>query len=252
MKKIFLLFLLFISIAVNSQEKKSTKMGQASLEEVKMTIYDKDSTAAAVVLYEHANVYLDPTEKYNTRTDYYYRIKILDKTAFEKADIEINLYKKKRVLNIRGITNNLSDKGSKESTSLSKDKIFKVKESENWTSYKFAMPNVKVGSVIEYSYSLISPYSGINDWYFQSDIPKIKSEFDAAVLGNYKYNVRIVGALKLDKDEPSIDKKCILIEGIADYGICAIYSYGMDDIPAFKEEDYMLSEDNYISHLSFD
>lgn len=251
MKKIALLLFLFNSIVTFAQKEKSSKMGQTTLDELNMVIYDKDSTAAAVVLYEHANVYLDQNNDYNTRTDYYYRIKILNKTAFNEANIEINLYKKKRVLDIKAITYNLSEIGTKVQNTLSKDKIFKVEKSKNWTSHRFTMSNIKVGSVIEYSYSIISPYLGISDWYFQSDIPKIKSEFDAAVLGNYKYNVRIIGYFKLDKDEPSVNKKCVYIEGLGQ-GACSIYSYGMNDIPAFKEEDYMLSKKNYISRISFD
>ncbi len=250
MKRIPLVFLLFISFLINGQQKKSSKMGQTSLEELKMIIYDKDSTAAAVVLYEHGNVYLDPKKDYNTRTDFYFRIKILDKTAFEQANISIDLYEKKKVLDIKAITYNLSESGTIKPTYLSKDKIFIVKENENWTSHKFTMPNVKVGSVLEYSYSIVSPYLGIPDWYFQSDIPKLKSEFDAAVLGNYKYNIRIVGFLALDKDDASVEKKCLVINGIK--GACAIYSYGIYDVPAFKKEDYMLSSSNYISRLSFD
>lgn len=226
-------------------------MGRTTIDELKMTIYDKDSTAAAVVLYEHANVYLDQNNDYNTRTDFYFRIKILNKSAFDQANISIDLYKKKEIKNIKAITYNLSEIGAIVTTSLSKDKIFKVEETKNWTTHRFTMPNIKEGSVIEYSYSIISLYLGINDWYFQSDIPKIKSEFDAAILGNYKYNIRIVGFFKLDKDETSIDKECVYIDGLGQ-GACAIYSYGMNDIPAFKEEDYMLSKKNYISHLSFD
>ena len=251
MKKIAFVIFLFTANLIFAQKEKSSKIGKTTLDELNMTVYQKDSTAAAVVLYEHANVYIDPNNDYNTRTDYYYRIKILDKTAFDKANIEINSYKKKKVINIEGITYNISEDGSKKKTHLSKDKIFEVEESKNWTSHRFAMPNIKVGSVIEYSYSIISPYLGISKWYFQSDIPKIKSEFDAAILGNYQYNIRIIGYLKLDKDKPSVDKKCVYIDGIGE-GACAIYSYGMNDIPAFKEEAYMLSKQNYISHISFD
>ncbi|WP_439131941.1 hypothetical protein [Polaribacter sp.] len=226
-------------------------MRQTTLDELKMTVYQKDSTAAAVVLYEHANVYLDPKNDYNTRTDYYYRIKILDKKAFDKANISIDLYKKKKVKDIKAMTYNISDTGAMHVTPIDNDKIFEVEESKNWTAHRFTMPNIKEGSVIEYSYSIISPYLGIPDWYFQSDIPKIKSEFDAAILGNYKYNVRITGYQKLDKDKPSVNKKCVYLDGIGE-GACLIYSYGMYNIPAFKEEGYMLSKDNYISHLSFD
>ena len=241
MKLYSLLLLLFISSLTYSQKEKSTKMGQTTLEELKMAIYDKDTTASAVVLYEHANVYLDPYNDHKTRTDYYYRIKILDKTTYHLANITLNQYKKKKIIDIKAITYNLSESGSMIKNHLSEDKIYSIKESENWTSKKFTMPNLKEGSVIEYKYSIISPYLGIADWYFQSSIPKIKSEFDAAILGNYKYNLRVIGFLKLDKDDPSVKKKCIFIDGIG-HGGCAIYSYGMYDIPAFKEEDYMLSK----------
>ena len=87
-------------------------MGQTTLEELKMTIYDKDSTATAVVLYEHANRYPDRNNHEIPRTDYYYRIKILDKTAFNLADISINLYKKQNITDISAITYNLSDNGT--------------------------------------------------------------------------------------------------------------------------------------------
>ena len=64
---------------------------------------------------------------------------------------------------------------------LDKD-IFTLKESENWTVKKFTLPNIKEGTVIEYKYSIISPYLSIDDWDFQSNIPKIKSEFDASII----------------------------------------------------------------------
>ncbi|SDS02528.1 protein of unknown function [Polaribacter sp. KT25b] len=226
-------------------------MGQTTLDELKMTIYDKDSTATAVVLYEHANIYIDVNNDYNTRTDFYFRIKILDKTAFDLANISIHLFKKKRLLDVKARTYNLTEIGTIEKIALSEDKIYTKDASENWTTKNFTLPNIKVGSVIEYSYSIISPYLGIDDWLFQSDIPKIKSEFDAAILGNYKYKIRITGYLKLDKDDVSVKKKCIYIQGLGE-GDCAIYSYGIDDIPAFEEEDYMLSKKNYLSRLSFD
>ncbi len=243
--------LLFFTIIMYSQKEKSSNMRQTTLDELEMTVYTKDSTAAAVVLYEHANVYLDPDNDHKTRTDYYYRIKILDQDAFDQANISIRLYKEKRVSDIKAITYNISETGSMTTSLLDKDKIFEVKESKNWTTQRFTMPNIKVGSVIEYAYSIISPYLGIPDWYFQSEIPKIKSEFDAAILGNYKYNVRLTGFLKLDKDKPSVDKKCVYISGLGD-GACVIYAYGMYNVPAFEEEGYMLSKENYISHLSFD
>ena len=250
MKKIALLLLLSTSFII-AQKKKSTKMGLTTLDELKMTVYDKDSTATAVVLYEHANRYPDKANDEIPRTDYYYRIKILDKASFDLANIVIGIYKDQRVKDISAKTYNLTDLGTMDiSTVLEKD-IFSITENKNWKSKKFTLPNIKKGSVIEYKYSITSPYLSIDDWVFQSDIPKIKSELDVSILGNYQYNVKKIGYLKLDKNEPSIDKKCVYVPGIGN-GACAVYSYGMYNIPAFKEEDYMLSKKNYMSRISFD
>ncbi|WP_373943106.1 DUF3857 domain-containing protein [Polaribacter sejongensis] len=249
--KFFTLLLLLSSTLIIAQKSKTTTMGKTTLAELQMTIYDKDSTATAVVLYEHANEYPDRDNDEIPRTDYYYRIKILDKASFDLADITINLYEKQKVKDISAVTYNITDNGTMNSTYLNGKDIFTTKERDTWTVKNFTLPNIKEGSVIEYTYSVLSPYLSINDWEFQSDIPKIKSEFDASILGNYQYNIKKAGYLQLDKDEPSVDKKCVYIDGIGEGG-CATYSYGMNDIPAFKEEDYMLSKKNYISKISFD
>jgi hypothetical protein len=250
MKKITLLLLLSSTLLI-AQKEKSSKMGQTTLEELKMTIYDKDSIASAVVLYEHANLYLDKKNNYKTRTDYYRRIKILNKSSFNFANIELNLSKNTTATNIKAITYNLNKEGTIIKDSLIKKDIFTIKESDNSTVKRFTLPNIKEGSVIEYKYSKLTSSLTIPDWYFQSSIPTIKSEYDAAILGNYQYNIRIIGYLKLDKDESSSKINCIEIPGIG-MGACAIFSYGMYNVPAFKEEDYMLSKKNYISRVSFD
>lgn len=250
MKKFTLILFLSFSI-VSAQKEKSSKMGQTTLEELKMAVYDKDSTASAVILYEHANYYIDKYNKYDFRTDYYFRIKILDKKSFDLADVNIGLYGRKKAIDIKATTYNLTEIGTVNKSRIAAKDIFTVQESGNWTVKKFTLPNIKEGSVLEYSYSILSPYISISDWYFQSDIPKIKSEYDLAILGNYKYNARIVGYNKLDKNDTSIKKNCIYIDGLGQ-GACSIYSLGMNNVPAFKEEEHMLTKKNYLSRVSFD
>lgn len=249
MKKIA--FLLLLSpIFLIAQKKKSSKMGQTTLEELKMTVYDKDSTATAVVLYEHANRYPDNINNQKPRTDYYYRIKILDQSSFNLASIQIYLFNDEKIKDLKAITYNLEENGTINKSPLLKKDIFSIKEGKNWVVKKFTMPNIKVGSIIEYKYSISSPYLKIDDWYFQSDIPKIRSEFDASILGNYNYNIKMVGYLNLDKNDSSINKRCVYVNG--NRGDCLVYSFAMDNIPAFKVEDYMLSKKNYISKITFD
>ncbi|WP_439127335.1 hypothetical protein, partial [Polaribacter sp.] len=180
----------------------------------------------------------------------YYRIKILNKAGFDNANITINLYKKKYLKDLKAITYNLNGNQVIKNHLQEKD-IFETQDGDDWSVYKFTFSNIKEGSVLEYKYSIISPYLSINDWAFQSDVPKVKSEFEAAILGNYKYNIRLIGYLKLNKNEVNVKKKCIYIDGVGD-GNCVVYEFGMNNIPAFKEEDYMLSKRNYMSRLSFD
>jgi hypothetical protein len=234
-----------------SQKSKSTQLGRTTLEELKMTVYKNDSTAHAVVLYEHGNFYIDQANDYNFRTDFYFRIKILNKNAFDLATINLVTYKKENIQNIRAKTYNISNFEAMEIDDLQEKDIFKKERNENYDEISFTLPNIKEGSIIEYSYSVISPYSKIEDWKFQSNIPKIKSEFDAAILGNYRYNIRLVGFAKLDKNEGDIKKNCVDIPGL-DMGACAIVSFGMDTIAAFKEESYMTSRKNFESKMVFD
>lgn len=250
MKKTIVFISIFFVNFCFSQKNKSNKIGQTTINELKLKTYKKDSTANAVVLYEHANLYLDEDNNYKFRTDYYFRIKIFDKKAYDKGNIEIPLYKSEEVKDVKAVTYNLVGDSTKKDFLSQKD-IFTDKKNEYWKTTSFTLPNIQEGSVLEFSYSVLSPYPNIDDWYFQSDIPKVKSEFDAAILGNYKYKIRIIGFQELDKNNQSVKKRCVNIDGIGD-GACLISSMGMNNIPAFKEEKHMLSKKNFMSRLVFD
>ena len=244
-----IIFLLLQS-TVFAQKHKSTTIGKIDKEELEMKFYDQDTLADALVLYEHANVYIDEDHDYKFRTDYYYRIKIFNKEAYDKANISVSFYNKETVFAVKAVTYNLKGETINK-TWLKEDAIFTTKETEYWNETKFTLPNLKEGCVIEYVYSVLSPYSGFDDWYFQSDIPKLKSDYTAAILGNYKYNIRLVGSKPLDKKDISKTEDCIHVPGM-NSGSCINYTFGMESIPAFKEEDYMLSKKNYLSRLILD
>ncbi len=251
MKRIILLLITIASTQSFSQKKRSTKIGNVKLKELSLTNYIKDTTANAVVLHEHANYYLDEEKDYKNTTDFYFKVKILKKEGANKAIIKIPFYGKDKVYNIKGITYNISKQGKIVKNHLVNSNIFTKDLNAKWKEISFTLPNIKAGSIIEYSYSITSPYSGIDDWYFQSDTPKIKSDFTASILGNWKYKIRVVGFQKLSKNEASVNKSCVTIPGLGK-GACLILDYSMEDIPAFKEEDYMLSKENFISKLAFE
>ncbi len=250
MKRLLLLVFSLISVVNYAQKEKSTKLGQISKAELELQVYEKDSTANAVVLYEHGNLYINRDRKYRFTTDYYFRVKILKKEGFDYATIKIPLYGGEKAHDIKAVTYNISN-DEIQTNHLLKEKIFTNQINEKWREVTFTLSNIKVGSVLEYKYSITNPYSGIDDWYFQSDLPKVKSDFTAAILNNWRYHMKLVGFFKLTKNDQSIKQKCVYIPGMKS-GSCLMLDFSMEDIPPFEEEDYMLSKENFISKVSFD
>lgn len=105
---------MFFSLLVVAQKKRSSTLGQTTIKELKMTVYEKDASANAVVLYEHGNLYVNKAKNFNFTTDYYFRVKILKKDAFDRATINIPLYGKEEIHDIKAITINLVEGNSVE------------------------------------------------------------------------------------------------------------------------------------------
>ncbi len=61
--------------------------------------------------------------------------------------------------------------------------------SDNLNRAKFTLPNVKEGSVIEYSYRITSEFlSYLRDWEFQREIPTVWSEYKVTIPEYFHYN----------------------------------------------------------------
>jgi hypothetical protein len=253
MKPIYTLVTIFCAFLCYGQNPMSSKFNQVTAEELSMTSYEKDPTAHAVVLEEYGENYFEViNDRFFIVKHYYAKIKILDKKGIEEADIQIPFYRGKTafevIKNIKAITHNPS-----ETDELAKDQIFTVDRNSRYSDKRFTFPNVKVGSVLEYQYTIESPfYFNFKGWYFQSNIPKVYSEFNAKIPANLRYNRTLKGFQKLDKNDAYVKKGCFTVPGIIGRADCEISKYAMNDIPAFKEESYMLSPNNYISRIEFE
>ncbi|WP_276167765.1 hypothetical protein [Zobellia alginiliquefaciens] len=245
-------FLFILSINLIQSQQPDT-FGEVSTEELEMTTYSKDTTASAVVLYERGDNYFKVIDdRIRIVKEYHIKIKILNERGFDQADISIPLRKteknNEKLEELKAITHN----GNNRFQVLSKD-IYTKDVHEFRTERTFAFPNVKKGSVLEYKYKLISPYIyNFKGWTFQSDIPKIYSEFNAKIPGNYVYNRAMIGELKLDVNEADVKNNCFHIEGYRSAS-CEVLKYAMNDIPAFEiAEEFMLAPSNYISRIDFE
>ncbi len=247
-------FLICLSYLTYAQPNQDTNVFRVTLSDLQMTTYEKDSTANALVIYEYGNSYVD-VKDYDLRTEEKHKIKILNKEGFDHATVVIYLYNNDRnyehVKNIVATTYNLEGE-QVISTKLDEKDIFEEKYSDNYTLVKFTMPNVKEGSVLTYSYTLKSPFMfKYKGWSFQSNIPKLYSEYRASIPGNWDYNIKLIGGQKLKVNESEIKKDC-LSGGNGGSANCFNAQYIMEDIPAFIEEDYMTSESNYRARIDYE
>lgn len=216
--------------------------------------YDKDSDAPAVVLYEKGDVFFIVKDKrLHLIKKYHTKIKVLNRQGFKHSNVSIPLLIGKDlhedVAGIKAITHNNGIKSH-----LQEEKIYFSNTQPGVVEAQFTLPNVSVGSILEYEYLLLSPFIfKLDGWEFQSTIPKIYSEFQAIVPLKYVYNRTLVGELELCTNQVEKLSSCFVPPGDFFALSCEKLTYAMEDIPAFKyDASYTLGPSNYISRLDFE
>jgi len=223
-----------------------------------MAQYAADPSAHALVLKEFGKAWISSNGN-NTSLffEYHVKIKIFDSKAFDKGHIEIpfyiqdnGTYEEIRTSSVQGITYYRETNGAMHSVDLNADSISIIKKNKHWSAVKFNMPNISNGCIIEYKYRFESPFlDKFKTWKFQSDIPKIYSEYEVHIPSVFGYNISLRGPLKLTKDTVYVEKNCFESTNLK--SDCHVEDYRIDNIPAFKTEPYLSSPENYLSGLHF-
>jgi hypothetical protein len=251
-----LVLLFFTVFCVQAQD---FPYGSVAMSELTMTKYDRDTSANAVVLKEFGEAFISDAD-YHLIFKYHVRIKILNKNGLDQSEIHIPLHKQgnnriERIVSIKASSFNLENDKIRE-VELEEKNIFNEDRNKFYSVKKFAIPNVRVGSVIELAYTMDSPFVfNFRSWEFQSEIPKVQSEYWASIPGIYLYNITLRGYQKLTKNESNIIRGCLGSGNSRDGGFsadCGQMKYAMRNIPAFVEEDYMTAKKNFISSIHFE
>lgn len=254
MRYLIVCFLLVCSIPAFSQEN-GFPYGQVSVEQLLATGYARDSSANAVVLREFGEAYVSSADDKGLIFEHHYLIKILKTGGLDKANISIPLRKgdtkQQQLLSIKASAYNIQNNRIEE-TPINTKNIFTEKSNKYREEKKITIPNVRVGTIIEVHYTLDDPmfFYNFHTWEFQSDIPKVSSEYWATIPGNFIYNITWRGFLKFTKNESELIKECY-VPG-AQKADCARYKFAMENIPAFKEEAYMTAKSNFLSAVYFE
>ncbi|WP_066633035.1 DUF3857 domain-containing protein [Labilibacter marinus] len=247
------------------------KYGKISQEEIDMTVCPNDSNASAVVLADMGHTFFEITaEDIFMKFEKHIRIKVFDKEAFDKGNFKIFLYKsysggEEKVNSIKGAVYNMKD-GKLEKTKLSSKQIIRDELDKSHNIVKITMPDVKEGSIIELSYLVQSPFIfNLRNWYFQSDIPTIHSEYLADVIEWYDYKNWMEGYVHINKTERTTHEKFSFRTSatIDQNGRTAGQTHELeakvthmkyiaDSVPAFKNEPLITTPQDYLSSIQFE
>jgi len=235
-----------------SAQKSPVKFGDVSVADLEMTIHPIDSTAEAVVLSDFGHAHLglrsihESNGAYTMNFERHTRIKILKKDGLKWADIQIPLLSlgddEEQVTNLKAVTYNLENGKIKE-TRLNRDGVFKEKINRDVNLRTFTLPDVKAGSIIEFSYTIHSDFLSIPSWQFQRTIPTVRSEFWATIPQTLMYRRYMQGYVPLH------DYQVKEITG-TEFNT-HIHHWTSLDVPALKKEPYMPNEVDFISQLNF-
>jgi Domain of Unknown Function with PDB structure (DUF3857)/Transglutaminase-like superfamily len=231
-----------------------TKFGKLTAEEMKMSTYDKDPEANAVILFDKASLdyELNATGDFACAYKRHVRIKILKKEGYNEADIVIPHSEYLKVIDVKASCHNLEGEQWVE-TKMKSANI--VDENLNkWTKVKkFAIPQVREGSIMEYQYTIFDNGGGYMPpiWMFQHQIPTIWSEYEVNIPQYYEYMVMPQGnfpfLVKEDRSESA--------QGFYRNTRVSWYSrhqrWVQQHLPAIKQEPMMTSPYNYFSRLTF-
>ena len=271
MKKIILVTLVLL---FNFSFSQNYKFGKVSKEELAEKSYNNDSTVNAAVLYKERKIHYDyvQDEGFKRFVEVFERIKIYKKEGFNWGTVVENLYdenssKEEKLLNLKAYTYNLEG-GKIQESKLKKNGIFKEETNKYWKQYKFTMPNLKEGSIVEYKYLIESPLLELDDAIFQHNIPIRKLSYRLDVpeyvrvtkilntratyipeiterIKNRKFLVSYHSALANGSAKASTKfSKENLVERT--YDITEnVYEADLQNIPALKKEGYVDNINNY-------
>ncbi|PWV56026.1 DUF3858 domain-containing protein [Chitinophaga sp. S165] len=250
-----------------SQTRDKVKFGKISPEDFAPTTFEKDTSAHAVILADIG------TSDFQVERDHFElmfkrlkRVKVVDKSGYDVANVEIPLYvsgqDEEKLNNLKAVAYNLEG-GKVVETKLESKGVFTDKYDKNHIVKKFTIPAVKEGTIIEYTYSVISPfYFNLQPWNFQDEHPCLLSEYSVTIPEIYdfvflKQDINSLLAVKTTTNRQTYN---MTFESNGPTSASEHGSFSANtvtnvwtakDIPALREESFTTSLRNHITRIEF-
>ncbi len=273
----YLVILLITLCCFQTSFSQDFRFGKVSKEEVLEKQHPTDSTADAAILYREMNTRFQysESEDFYILTEFYERIKIYNKDGFDWANKRVKLYQgsggaDEEISGLRGYTYFMDGNKVKDER-LRNDGIFDEEVNEYLEVTKFTMPAVTEGCVIEYKYTVKSPFiTNIDEYRFQEKIPvnKVQMQFSVPEYFNYKQHQKGWIPFRIEENGTTQSMTLRYTEPVSGgFGGGNIvperkstniefqensYTVNLKDVPALKEEAFSGNIDNYSSALKFE
>ncbi len=227
------------------------KLPKVNIYDLKQTHCPIDSSADAQIIYDYGKTrFIKEGGALKFQFEKTTRIQIFNPDGLEQANVAIEYYDEDRdtretIDYFKGTSYTLDGNEILEQT-VRRGALFDERLNKYWSQKKYAFPNVQPGTIIEYSYIITSPFlAHVRDWEFQSDIPIRKSKFSISICPYVSYIMINRGFLEYDKENKYTESF-----GSGD-GSSVVYEWEMHDVPAFQDEKYITSREDYIMSIRF-
>ncbi|RJQ64001.1 MAG: DUF3857 domain-containing protein [Stygiobacter sp.] len=255
----FIVFiLLFVSISSSYSQSLRAKWGEVLLSDLQMTTLQQDTSANALILSDFGESY------FNNELDLVYerhlRVKIFNSKGYKWGTHSFVLYTEKNtetLEKIEGITYNLDESGYISKTELKPADVFKERIDDSRTRYRFTMPLLKPGCIIDLKYKISSTSLWfIHDWTFQHDEPVRWSEYIVKSPRNIMYSGIIFGYEPYFVHENTEVNQYFDSPASGYLGsdshiyICTQIRMAVKNLPALRDEPYITTIDDYYNKVN--
>ena len=253
MKQLFCFLMLVLgSVCLFAQTmnvpKVNPKFGKPTKEEMEMSVYEPDTTAAAVCLYKETEIYYEdlriiPIIVYKNKV----RVKILKESGVSYANVSIPFYKE--LENVKATAYNVEN-GKMVATKMKDAQVFKEQVSESYILTKFTVPQVRVGTVIEFEYEMRTHgrYDIQRAWRVQEEIPVRYASYEVELPDALKFNIDIRGFERL------VSEKKEGTQSFSDGSYMSTYEYKFigELLPAYKVDPFVWNASDYCTQVIFE
>lgn len=248
------------------------KYGKVEPEFFEMKYYDKDTSAEALILgdYGTRQITYDNQSGFVLEYTRHFRAKIFKKSAYDLANQSLVLFHngngQEKITLLKGKVYNMEN-GKIVESDLTRDMIMDEVIDNRNTEHKFTLPNVREGSILEYTYQVRSDFFSMPDWRFQHSIPALWSECRVSYPEYFYYKQLQKGYLGLDvSEEIKRPVSLTVMDNDRSDGMVVrhsnstyqiqytdhVFRYVKNDVPAFRQEPYMNAVLNYLAAIEIE